>query len=82
MARNATQALFSVVKLNENICFFDTEVAVFDSAIDEHLSTRRTETDNPQLTIIPDVQPPRPAQVIFNAEYFVISIGDIKFANN
>ena len=47
MARNAAQALLSVVKLNENICFFDTEVAVFDSAIDEYLSTRRTETGNP-----------------------------------
>ncbi len=47
MAYKATQVLLSIVKLNENIRFYDTEVAVFDSAIDEYLNTRRTETDNP-----------------------------------
>lgn len=47
MTHKATQALLSIVELNENIRFYDTEVAVFDSALAEYLDAKRAEMDNP-----------------------------------
>lgn len=47
MTHKATQALLSIVKLNENIRSYDTEVAIFDSALTEYLDAKRAETENP-----------------------------------
>lgn len=50
-AHKATKAMLDVVKLNNSISYYGTEVSVFDSAIDDYLAAKRAEVNDPAYPI-------------------------------
>lgn len=43
--------MLDVVKLNNSISYYGTEVSVFDSAIDDYLAAKRAEEGDPDYPI-------------------------------